>query len=78
VETVLGIVPGLGDLFDFAWKANARNLALLEEWQVRPHATRRASAVRVGVVIALLVALAAAVAFAGWQLVSWAVRAIAG
>ena len=30
IDTVGGIVPVVGDLFDFAWKANAKNLALLE------------------------------------------------
>ena len=31
VETIFGAVPVLGDLFDFAWQANARNVALIEE-----------------------------------------------
>lgn len=30
VETLIGIVPLLGDAFDFAWKANLRNLALID------------------------------------------------
>ncbi|MDO8542261.1 MAG: DUF4112 domain-containing protein [Opitutaceae bacterium] len=30
VETIVGAVPVLGDLFDFAWQANTRNLALIE------------------------------------------------
>ncbi|MGF1536091.1 MAG: DUF4112 domain-containing protein [Elainellaceae cyanobacterium] len=30
LEMVVGAVPVIGDLFDFAWKANARNVALLE------------------------------------------------
>jgi hypothetical protein len=30
VEAIVGMVPVLGDLFDFAWKANTRNLALIE------------------------------------------------
>ena len=30
LELVVGFVPVLGDLFDFAWKANNRNIALLE------------------------------------------------
>jgi hypothetical protein len=30
VETVLGIIPVVGDLFDFVWKANSRNVALLK------------------------------------------------
>ena len=30
VETIVGTVPVLGDAFDIAWKANRRNLALLQ------------------------------------------------
>lgn len=30
VDTLVGTVPLVGDLFDFAWKANDKNLALLE------------------------------------------------
>lgn len=30
IDTAVGAVPLLGDLFDFGWKANAWNLALLE------------------------------------------------
>src|SRR5688572_32812403 len=30
IDTVVGLVPVVGDLFDFAWKSNNRNLALLE------------------------------------------------
>jgi hypothetical protein len=30
IDALLGAVPVVGDLFDFAWKANLRNLALLE------------------------------------------------
>lgn len=36
IDTVVGAVPVLGDVFDFAWKANARNLELIRE-----HAGRR-------------------------------------
>ena len=32
VEVLGGSVPLLGDLFDVAFKANLRNVALLEEW----------------------------------------------
>lgn len=30
LELFLGSIPVLGDLFDFVWKANVRNIALLE------------------------------------------------
>jgi hypothetical protein len=29
LESLIGVIPLLGDLFDFGWKANVRNLALL-------------------------------------------------
>lgn len=30
IDALVGLVPLAGDLFDFAWKANDRNMALLE------------------------------------------------
>lgn len=30
IDAVLGVVPFVGDLFDFAWRANDRNFRLLE------------------------------------------------
>lgn len=30
IDTLVGSVPALGDVFDAAWKANVRNVALLE------------------------------------------------
>ncbi len=32
VETLIGIVPIAGDIFDAAWKANTKNIALLDEY----------------------------------------------
>lgn len=36
-ETALGSLPLLGDFFDAAWKANNRNIMLLEAHLARPH-----------------------------------------
>lgn len=41
IDTLLGAIPLVGDLFDFMWKANSRNLALLERYQQAPTQTRR-------------------------------------
>jgi hypothetical protein len=30
IDLAIGLIPVVGDLFDFGWKANVRNLALLE------------------------------------------------
>ena len=43
VDTVLGAVPLLGDLFDAWWKANRRNVALLESYMEQPGSARRSS-----------------------------------
>jgi hypothetical protein len=43
IDTVVGWVPLLGDLFDVAWKSNVRNMALLEEHLRRPAAARAGS-----------------------------------
>jgi hypothetical protein len=74
VDTLMGAVPLLGDLFDVGWRSNTRNLALLERYLERPASTRAASR-------ALLVAAVAALALlaAGGVLLTVAVvRALAG
>jgi hypothetical protein len=56
VDTLVGVVPLLGDLFDVGWKANMRNAALLEGYVIHPRATRRSSlAVMAAVAVALIV-----------------------
>lgn len=43
LDTAVGQIPLLGDLFDFGFKSNARNLALIEDHAARPAAARAAS-----------------------------------
>jgi len=57
VEGVVGIVPFLGDVFDAAWKANVRNVRLLEAWSARPHRVERGSRWLVAALIAATVFL---------------------
>jgi len=55
LEAVVGAMPLLGDVFDAAFKANVRNVHLLEAHLAAPGTTRRASrAWVVGVVVVLL------------------------
>jgi hypothetical protein len=65
VEGVIGIVPLFGDIFDAGWKANQRNVRLLDAWAERPHETRRASRLFLALLTAGLLALAA---LSGWLL----------
>ena len=59
IEGVIGIVPIIGDVFDAAWKANQKNVRLLNAWAERPHQTRRASGwFLAGLAVALIAFLA--------------------
>jgi hypothetical protein len=67
VETVVGSIPFLGDLFDAGWKANARNIKLLRGVVDQPGAVRRSSRAVVfgaGLALLLILALIGVVAFA--------------
>jgi hypothetical protein len=56
VDSAIGSVPLLGDLFDVAFKANLRNADLLEKYSAAPSAvSRRSRWLVVAVVLALLV-----------------------
>ena len=59
LDALIGMVPIAGDLFDFAFKAQTRNLALLDAWLATPHKAARRS--RRGM---LLIALATIIVFA--------------
>jgi hypothetical protein len=63
LDTVVGEVPLLGDLFDAGWKSNNRNIALLESHLERPASIRRSSRrVMILVGVALLLLLAGVIA----------------
>lgn len=84
IDSLVGIVPVLGDLFDVAFKANARNAALLDGWLVRsgqaePGAVTpvRLAPSRRGAIVLVLggVLLIALVGGAlAWMLLSWVNR----
>lgn len=55
IDSVVGAVPFLGDFFDAGFKANRRNMTLIERYLDRPASTRQAS--RGAVLAALAVVL---------------------
>ena len=72
IDTVVGWVPLLGDLFDVGWKANTKNVALLEQHLQHPAAARassRRSLLLLGAVLLALVAGAVALGVLVAQLV---------
>jgi len=57
IDSIVGAVPILGDLFDVAWKSNTRNAALLERYAERPQATRSASRLAVAAALAAVLVI---------------------
>lgn len=71
LDAVIGTVPLAGDLFDLGWKANRRNLALLEELLARPVDARRRSRLVVGAVLGGAVGVVVAGIWLGWLVLTW-------
>jgi hypothetical protein len=71
IDVAVGVIPGLGDLFDFAWKANTWNLALIEKHALPGQ--RATSWDYVFVILCSLVVAAAALIpiLLVWSLLSW-------
>jgi uncharacterized protein DUF4112 len=67
IDAFLGFVPIIGDLFDFAWRANDRNMELLDRYAYRARRASPGDWLFVGVLIAVLLLIAAVpVLLAGW------------
>ncbi|HET6629392.1 MAG TPA: DUF4112 domain-containing protein [Woeseiaceae bacterium] len=70
LETLIGAIPFAGDLFDFVYKANLRNLALLERHLRDPAGQRKSNrAVAAAIIFAVLAVVV---------LVAWALLALLG
>lgn len=73
VDTVLGAVPLIGDLFDATWKANRRNVALLDNYLAQPGPVRRSSRLVLAGVLVVIAATALAMAALAVLAVRWVV-----
>jgi hypothetical protein len=71
VEGLAGLVPLAGDVFDAAWKANQRNVRLLDQWLDQPRRAERSSFFLVGGIVAGLVTLVAICLLLGFLALRW-------
>jgi len=71
IELVVGAIPVVGDLFDFAYRANIRNVALLEEFEANPRSARARSLWQVGLAACALFAVLTGIALVAiWMLIA--------
>lgn len=68
VETAVGSIPIVGDLFDLAFKANTRNMKILDNQIVDPTSTQRQSNTVLLIFLILAVVLMLLIA---WLIVSF-------
>ena len=71
VEGLAGLVPFAGDVFDAAWKANQRNVRLLNQWLDQPQRAQRSSVLLVAGLVAGLVALVVILLLLGFLALRW-------
>jgi hypothetical protein len=69
IDFLIGSIPIIGDLFDFGWKANVKNLTLLERYARPGSRATRADWIFVLTIIGLLAAIVLIpLLFAAWLL----------
>lgn len=71
VDGLLGLVPVLGDLADFTWKANHRNVQLLERNLQEPGSAARADGWFVIAVVAAVLAFLGFIIWLGLSILGW-------
>jgi len=74
IDSLVGAIPILGDLFDFAWKSNLKNVALLERALGDPQAGAKADWMFLVLLLAVLLAFSLGLAVGSVLLVSSLLR----
>lgn len=69
LDGVVGIVPFAGDIFDAAFKANQRNVALLDAWLDEPRRTERSTHAFATLLVLGLLAILGLVGFGSYFLI---------
>lgn len=77
IESVIGAVPIFGDIFDFIFKANERNVNLVREYSQNAVPTKRRSGLQLAAVIMAVVIIVIAVIYLVFTILS-ALFALAG
>ncbi|MBA3889320.1 MAG: DUF4112 domain-containing protein [Gemmatimonadaceae bacterium] len=79
IDTAVGVIPIVGDAFDFAFKSNLRNVALTERYMTAPEEerrrTERVSRLQLVGLIAVLVVVVVLGIIAAVAIVRWIVQA---
>ncbi len=76
VDVIIGMIPFIGDLFDFVFKANTRNLRLMQQYY--REGRHRGSAWKVIVpVLVILFLIILALIYLAWKILAWVYAEVA-
>ncbi|MEO5702885.1 MAG: DUF4112 domain-containing protein [Gammaproteobacteria bacterium] len=76
LETIVGMIPIAGDIFDMAWKANHRNVRLLDTYLENPRKTATTSRLLVFGLVVALIALIVGLIILGIIIMQWLIQTI--
>lgn len=71
IDAILGIIPGIGDLSDFVWKANQRNVKLLNDYLEQPEKTTTHSRFFIGFLSLLALSVIIMIGMFGFLIMRW-------
>jgi hypothetical protein len=74
LDALVGAVPVLGDVFDVVWKANLKNVALLERHAIDPTGAGKSDRVFVALLVGGVVLLCGGLVVGGVLLTAWLLR----
>jgi uncharacterized protein DUF4112 len=74
IDSLVGAVPVLGDVFDFVWKSNLKNVALLERALQDPPAGAKADGIFLTLLLVALLVICLGLAVGSALAVSWLLR----
>jgi di/tricarboxylate transporter len=70
IDVIIGAIPIVGDLFDFGFKANTRNMKLMHEHL--KHGRHKGSATKVIIpVVLVLLIIFSAIVYSIYKLIAW-------
>lgn len=79
INELVGVIPGIGDLFSFWFKSNSRNYELLKHYRSAPRASRKSDWIFLSAILGLLFIIVAAgllVSFLLLQAIAKAIGAV--
>lgn len=71
IESIIGMIPFVGDVFDMAWKANLRNVQLIEAYVDNPQRIRTSNRYFALALIVALVIFIIAISIVGFLILRW-------